>query len=49
MEESSKIERAAKLIGDADGLLITAGAGMGVDPVCRISAAMRGSGMPILP
>lgn len=31
MSQAAAIERAARLIADADGLLITAGAGMGVD------------------
>ena len=31
MSQGAAIERAARLIADADGLLITAGAGMGVD------------------
>jgi hypothetical protein len=42
----TEIARAAQLIKDADGLFITAGAGMGVDSntaYCGLNAAVRSS------
>ncbi|WP_231586398.1 hypothetical protein [Cupriavidus basilensis] len=42
--EDAKIRLAAQWIRDAGALIITAGAGIGVDPGCRIFAVRMASG-----
>ena len=46
---NATFEQAAQLINEADSLLITAGAGMGVDQDSLTSAAKRDSGKPTRP
>lgn len=45
-ELEASMKSAASAIESADALIITAGAGMGSIPGCRITAATRASGAP---
>jgi NAD-dependent SIR2 family protein deacetylase len=46
MDAEEKIDKAVSWLREADGLLITAGAGMGVDSGLPDSAALRAFGAP---